>query len=88
MIILIEPPLRSELWTRRRLAVDETERGIVIGGERIVAGEIEGRVVRIDSVVPRVLIVASEIGDSSEFVGARERSEGDVGWVVGQNGAV
>lgn len=88
MIVLIEPPLGPELGPGRGLAVDETEGCVVVGGERVVAGEIEGRVVGIDSVVPRVGVVASEIGDSAEFVGAREGGEGDVAWVVGQNDAV
>ena len=51
LALLLEPPLGAELGLRWRLAVDETEGGVFIGGaegrEGVVVGEVEDGIGRV-----------------------------------------
>ena len=84
LALLLEPPLGAELGLRWRLAVDETEGGVVIGGaggrEGVVVGEVEDGIGRV-LVAVLVLVVevgAGPVGDTAKLIGAGERGEGDV----------
>jgi hypothetical protein len=86
--LALEAPFRAKFGTGRGFTVNETERGVVFGEVREgrVGGEIEssiGGVFRSVRVVVVVVEVPSPIGDSAEFVGTGERSEGDVGVIGG-----
>ena len=84
LALLLEPPLRAELGLRGRLAIDETEGGVVIGGaggrEGVVVGEIEDGIGRVLGavLVGVVEVGASPVGDTAKLIGTGERGEGDV----------
>ena len=69
---------------RWRLAIDETEGGVVIGGvggrEGVVVGEVKDGIGRVLGVV-LVLVVkvgAGLVGDTAKLIRAGERGKGDV----------
>ena len=69
---------------RWRLAIDETEGGVVIDGvggrERVVVGEVKDGIGRVLGVV-LVLVVkvgAGLVGDMTKLIRAGERGKGDV----------
>jgi len=85
--LALEAPFRAEFGTGRGFTVNETERGVVFGEVREgrVGGEIEGGIGRVFRSVRVVVVVEipSPIGDTAEFVGTGERSEGNVGVIGG-----
>jgi len=79
LTLLLETPLRAKFGARRRLAVDEAERGVVFGGggEGVVVGEVKdgvGGVLR----AGRVVEIAGPVRDAAQFVRTGEGGEWDV----------